>query len=96
MSQATPPEAGNPAERCVSEDVRDAMWDEHQQNLDYFLKHGLALFEQHQDQWLLIHSGSEVEGFDNLADLFDRCDTFGSVQRGAAMIERRKTGAWIL
>lgn len=96
MSQATPPEVGNSAERCATEDVRDAMWDEHQRNLDYFLKHAMALFEQHPDQWLLIHSGSEVEDFDNLADLFDRCDTFGSVQRGAAMIERRKTGAWIL
>ena len=96
MSQATPPEVGNPVERCATEDVRDAMWDEHQRNLDYFLKHAMALFEQHPDQWLLIHSGGEFVPFDDLVELINLLETFDPVKRGGAIIERQRKGVWVL
>lgn len=76
--------------------ARRAMWEEHRRNFDYFVEHAAMLFAKHPDQWLLVHSGDKVEAFENLADLFKRRDKLPSVQRKAAMIERRKVAAWLL
>ena len=97
MSPATLPKMGrSTTDRKDAKDARQVMWDEHERNLGYFLEHATDLFARHPDQWLLIHSGSEVEIFDDLAELFERRNTFSGAQRGAAIIERHKTGVWVL
>ena len=67
--------------------ARRAMWDEHRRNFDYFTEHSAALFAEHPDGWLLIHSGGEVVASKDLFELFDLRNTFDDVTWGAAMIE---------
>lgn len=96
MSHLTKPAIGTPDGDVRVDPARRAMWEEHRRNFDYFVEHGTALFVQHPDEWLLIHSGGQVEAFDNLGKLFERRSKLAGVQRKAAMIERRKTAAWLL
>lgn len=96
MSHMTKSEMHDPSADLRIDGARRAMWDEHRRNFDYFTEHSAALFAEHPDEWLLIHSGGAVETFDNLGKLFERRSQLASVQRKAAMIERRKVAAWIL
>ena len=96
MTQTTSPQTTTPTAHPLSEDERRAMWDEHERNLDHFLQSAETLFDEHPDQWLLIHSGGQVETFDDLVAMFDRLNTFDKVTRGAALHQRRRTGLWIL
>ena len=96
MSHMTKSEMHDPSADLRVDAARRAMWDEHRRNFDYFTEHSTALFAEHPDEWLLIHSGGEVETFGNLGKLFERRSQLASVQRKAAMIERRKVAAWIL
>lgn len=96
MSHMTKLEIRDPDAGLRIDDAHRAMWEEHRRNFDFFVEHGTALFAQHPDEWLLIHSGGQVEAFDDLGVLFDRRSELAGVQRKAAMIERRKAAAWLL
>ena len=96
MSHLTRPAIGDPDSAARVDPARRAMWEEHQRNFDYFAEHGTTLFALHPDEWLLIHSGGQVEAFDDLGALFERRSELAGVQRKAAMIERRKAAAWLL
>lgn len=96
MSHMTKSEIHDPDAGLSIDAERRAMWEEHRRNFDYFVEHATMLFAEHPDQWLLVHGGDKVEPFENLGDLFKRRDKLPSVQRKAAMIERRKVAAWLL
>lgn len=87
MSHMTKSETHDPNAELRVDGARQAMWDEHRRNFDYFAEHAASLFAEHPDEWLLIHSGGEVETFDNLGKLFERRSKLARVQRKAAMIE---------
>ena len=69
---------------------------EAQRNRDFFRAHSEELLERYPDHWLLIHSGGEVAPFDDLVELMTLRDTFDEVTRRGSIIERRRTGVWVL
>ena len=95
-SNEAPPRIDKPEDFGLDPAPIEARMREARRNHDYFNEHADDLFAQYPDHWLLIHSGGQVEAFDDLVALIDLRSTFDDVKRGGAIIERRRTGAWIL
>ena len=95
-SNETPVGIGRPEDFGLDPEAVDRRMREAQRNRDYFRARSKELFERYPDHWLLIHSGGEVVPFDDLVELMTLRDTFDEVTRGGAIIERRRTGVWVL
>lgn len=87
---------GKPEDFGLDPALVDARIREADRNRDYFMAHADELFDQYPEHWLLIYSGGEVEPFDDLAQLIEARRLLDDSTRGGAIIERRRTGAWIL
>lgn len=87
---------GKPEDFGLDPALVDARIREADRNRDYFMAHADDLFDRYPDQWLLIYSGGEVEPFDDLAKLIEARSRLDDSARGGSIIERRRTGAWIL
>lgn len=87
---------GKPEDFGLDPALVDARIREADRNRDYFMAHANDLFDRYPDQWLLIYSGGEVEPFDDLAKLIEARSRLDDSVRGGSIIERRRTGAWIL
>lgn len=87
---------GKPEDFGLDPALVDARIREADRNRDYFMAHADNLFARYPNQWLLIYSGGEVEPFDDLAQLIEARRRLDDSARGGAIIERRRTGAWIL
>ena len=87
---------GKPEDFGLDPALVDARIREADRNRDYFMAHADELFARYPDHWLLIYSGGKVEPFDDLAKLIEARRRLDDSARGGAIIERRRTGAWIL
>ena len=92
----TPVGIGRPEDFGLDPEAVDRRMREAQRNHDYFMAHYKELFERYPDHWLLIHSGGEVVPFDDLVALMTLRDTFDELTRRGSIIERRRTGVWVL
>ena len=43
-----------------------AVWDEGERNTRYLIEHEQEFYELYAEKWVLVHSGGEVEAFDDL------------------------------
>ena len=74
----------------------EAMWAETQCNQRYFVDHADDLFEQHPGKMLLVHSGDQVEAFEDPLAMVERMDALAPVSRRASLSFSRPKGVWIL
>ena len=96
MTLHSPDRIGRPEDFGVDRALLEARMVEAERSHDYFMTHAEQLFEQYPNQWLLIYSGGQVIASEHLSELIDRRAAFDDITRGGAIIERRRTGVWIL
>ena len=87
MSADRPNLVRMPGDPPRDRNFEDAVWREGELNTQYLLEHEQEFHELYQERCVLIHSGSTHEVFDDLPDLFRRCDELSPVARAAAEIE---------
>lgn len=66
-----------------SEEMR-AVWAEGERNTQYLVEHEREFYELYADKWVLVHSGGEVEAFDDLRVLERRRRELPPVSRAAS------------
>ena len=88
--------ANDLAEMGVDPEYLTAVMEEAERNEDYFMSEWRTLFADFPSQWLLIHSGDEVEVFQQFLELDDRRRTLDPIVREGAIVRHQTDGTWIL
>ncbi len=61
-----------------------AVWEEGERNTQYLVEHEQEFYELYSDKWVLIHSGGEVEAFDDLRELEQRRRELSTISNAAS------------
>lgn len=72
MASFVPRLTRRPGDPEPDPEVMRAVWEEGERNTQYLIDHEQEFYELYSDKWLLIHSGGEVEAFDDLRVLEQR------------------------
>lgn len=87
---------GRPEDFGLDSAEIDRKMKEARRNDDFFVAHSAELFEQHPDQWILIHSGGVVETFDEFLQLHNRRRELDPAVAAGSMHYIRRPGVWLL
>ena len=65
-------------------------------NVAFFQEHGVELFEQCPEGWILIYGDQQVEMFDEFLDAAERRRSLDEPDRDSSIVRHQRRGIWIL
>lgn len=80
----------------IDPEYLDAVVKEIQRNNEFFLAHERDIWDQHPAKSVLVHSGTQVEAFDEFSDLLRRRESLAPVTRDGSLCRWQREGLWIL
>ena len=72
MANFVPRLTRQPGDPDPDPEERRAVWEEGERNTRYLIEHEQEFYERYPEKWVLIHSGGQVEAFDDLRVLEQR------------------------